>query len=175
MAISRSNIVLTGMPGSGKSTVGVLLAKSTSMDFIDTDVLIQTRQNKSLQEIVNNEGYLALRQIEEKLLLELELSNHVIATGGSAIYSSKAMEHLRKTGAVIFLDADLKTLRNRVTDFSIRGLAKRPGQTLEQLFIERYPLYKKYADSKISCSNLSQEQVCAEIIQTVSPKKRHSA
>lgn len=175
MAISRSNIVLTGMPGSGKSTVGVLLAKSASMDFVDTDVLIQTRQKKSLQEIVNNEGYLALRQIEEKLLLELELSNHVIATGGSAIYSPKAMEYLRKTGAVIFLDADLKTLRNRVTDFSIRGLAKRPGQNLEQLFTERYPLYLKHADLTVSCSKMTQEQVCAEIIQAVSRKTHHSA
>lgn len=164
MAISRSNIVLTGMPGSGKSTVGVLLAKNTSRDFVDTDVLIQTSQNRSLQEIVDHDGYLALREIEEELLAGLNLRNHVIATGGSAVYSHAAMTHLSQHGVVVFLDVDAQTLKRRITDFSSRGLAKKPGQGLDELFEERYPLYLRYADITIPSSQLTQEQVCTEIL-----------
>lgn len=155
------------MPGSGKSTIGVLLAKRTSRAFVDTDVLIQTEQKKSLQEIVDNDGYSALRQIEEELLVRLEIVNHVIATGGSAVYSDRAMNHLKNNALVVFLDADLPTLLKRITDFSNRGLAKRPNQSFEELFTERYPLYRQYADIIIPCSALTQEQVCARIIQSL--------
>jgi shikimate kinase len=163
----KSNIVLIGMPGAGKSTVGVILAKLTSRDFMDTDVLIQISQGRLLQTIVDTEGYLALRRIEEDILLGLHCYHHVIATGGSAVYSSVAMEHLKSNGIVVFLDVDLSTLESRVRDFDTRGLAKRPDQSLSELFKERIILYRKYADVTIDCANLSQEEVCAQIIKRV--------
>jgi shikimate kinase len=167
----KSNIVLIGMPGAGKSTVGVILAKRTSRDFIDTDVLIQIAQGRLLQNIVDTEGYMALRRIEEDILLGLNCYNHVIATGGSAVYSPVAMEHLRSNGIVVFLDVDLSTLESRVRDFDTRGLAKRPDQSLSELFKERIILYRKYADVTVDCADLSQEEVCAQIIQTVKTGK----
>lgn len=160
----RSNVVLIGMPGSGKSTVGVLLAKRLALAFVDTDVLIQAAERRSLQEIVDAEGHLALRRIEERVLLGLDCRNHVIATGGSAVYSPSAMEHLRTGGIVVFLDIDLPTLEARVADFGTRGLARRPDQTLVDLFAERRPLYLEYADERIDCSGLTHEMVCARII-----------
>ncbi len=164
MIRTRSNVVLIGMPGSGKSTVGVILAKLTSRDFVDTDLLIQTAAGRPLQEIVDHEGYLALRRVEEEVLLGITCRRHVIATGGSAAYSTRAMNHLRSDGVVVFLDADIATLESRVRDFARRGLAKRADQTFADLFAERLPLYREYADITIGCSVLSHEEVCARII-----------
>lgn len=152
------------MPGSGKSTIGVILAKHCGRAFIDTDLLIQTRTRRTLQEIVDSEGYLALRRIEEEVLLALRVTNTVIATGGSAVYSGAAMEHLRAAGVVVFLDADLPTLRSRLNDFGSRGLARRPDQSFEQLYDERRPLYERYADMTVSCAGLTHEEVSARII-----------
>jgi shikimate kinase len=165
MGHDRSNIVLIGMPGAGKSTVGVILAKQTSRDFIDTDLLIQISEGLLLQEIVDTQGYLALRKIEEAVLLELSLKNYVIATGGSAAYSHAAMTHLKSDGVVVFLNADLATLRTRVHNFSERGIAKRPDQSFSELFEERNVLYRKYADITINCKGLTQEEVCDRIIR----------
>ena len=162
-----SNIVLIGMPGSGKSTVGIILAKLTSRSFIDTDVLIQTREVRSLQDIVDHDGYLFLREIEEKTLLGLDLRNHVIATGGSAVYSPAAMRHLKSDGVIIFLDVNLETLKVRVADYATRGLAKRPDQNVDDLFAERSALYRKYADRTIDCAGVGHEEVCARIIQAL--------
>lgn len=167
-----SNIVLIGMPGSGKSTVGVILAKLTSRSFVDTDVLIQTRQGRSLQDIVDGDGYLSLRAIEEKTLLGLDLRSHVIATGGSAVYSTAAMQHLKADGAIVFLDVNLETLKVRVTDYDTRGLAKRPDQNVDDLFAERSALYRKYADITIACEGLGHEEVCARIIQALKAGKK---
>lgn len=157
------------MPGAGKSTVGVILAKQTLRDFVDTDVLIQTSQARTLQEIVDTDGYAVLRKIEEDILLGLKVRNSIIATGGSAVYSDRAMVHLRSDGLVIFLDVDLTTLESRVHDYSTRGLAKSPDQDLADLFLERFVLYSKYADITIKCAGLNQEQVCARIIDKVQP------
>jgi shikimate kinase len=167
----KSNIVLIGMPGAGKSTVGIILAKLTSRDFIDTDVLIQISQGRLLQSIVDTEGYMALRRIEEDILLGLHCHNHVIATGGSAVYSHAAMEHLKSSGIVVFLDVDLSTLESRVYDFDTRGLAKRPDQSFSDLFEERVILYRKHADVTVDCVDLSQEEVCAQIIKRVKTRK----
>lgn len=159
----KSNIVLIGMPGSGKSTVGVILAKMISKDFVDTDLLIQLAEKRTLQDIVDNDGHMELRRIEEEILLEVHHTDHVIATGGSAAYSEKAMRHLKEDGVIVFLNADLDCLRNRIENYETRGLAKRADQSFQDLFDERQQLYTRYADLTIDCSQLSQEQVCITI------------
>jgi shikimate kinase len=168
----RSNIVLIGMPGAGKSTVGVILAMKTTRDFVDTDVLIQVSQGRTLQDIVDRDGYAVLRKIEEDILLGLSVQNHVIATGGSAVYSDRAMAHLKINGVIIFLDVELATLESRVRDFNTRGLARRPEQSFAELFDERFKLYMKHADIVIISDGMTHEQVCERIIQEVSAKSR---
>ncbi|MFC1862545.1 shikimate kinase [Thermodesulfobacteriota bacterium] len=168
MQENRSNIVLIGMPGSGKSTAGVILAKMMSKDFIDTDVLIQVSQGRSLQDIVDVDGHMALREIEEKELLVLNCKNHIIATGGSAVYSEKAMIHLKSDGVLVFLDVNLHNLLSRVYDFATRGLAKPSEQSFAELFEERIELYRQFADITVKGSGFTQEEVCAEIIRTLS-------
>ena len=118
----------------------------------------------ALQEIVDKEGYMALRQKEECILLGLNCKNAVISTGGSAAYSDQAMTHLKKNGMVIFLNVNIKTLQTRIYNYTSRGIAKRPDQSFTDLFHERFILYKKYADLTIDASNLSQDTVCATII-----------
>ena len=160
---NHTNIVLIGMPGSGKSTVGVILAKRTTRSFIDTDLLIQLSEQRSLQDIIDVEGHMVLRQIEEDILLTITDAYHVIATGGSAAYSSPAMDHLKKSGVLVFLDVSLQALEERVGDFGKRGIAKRPEQTFADLFEERFALYSKHADITIPCDGLTQEEVCERI------------
>lgn len=167
MQPSFTNLVLIGMPGAGKSTIGVLLAKQTALGFVDTDLLIQSAAGRSLQAIVDRDGYLALRQLEEQVLLGLSVNKHVIATGGSAVYSEQAMAHLKANGLVILLDVDLPTLLARISDFDTRGLAKRPEQDLADLLHERTALYQRYADLTIDCSGLNHEQVCEQIISAM--------
>ena len=164
MTRNRSNIILIGMPGAGKSTIGVILAKLTSRAFVDTDLLIQASQGRSLQDIVDKEGHLALRKIEEDVLVGLDCRNHVIATGGSAAYSHAAMTHLQADGIVVFLDVDLATLEARVSDYSTRGLAKRPDQSFADLFAERFSPYTRYADFTVHCSDMTHEEVCQAIM-----------
>ena len=168
MSKDITNIVLIGMPGSGKSTVGIILAKMTSREFIDTDVLIQTCEGRTLQDIVDNDGHMVLREIEEKVLLTINADNHVISTGGSAAYSEPAMMHLRSKGVIVFLHADLATLRDRIGNFETRGLAKKADQTFEDLYIERLSLYNQYADVTVESAGFTQDQVCSEIIRKLS-------
>jgi len=170
MTRTRSNIVLIGMPGSGKSTVGIILAKQTARDFIDTDVIIQTLHGRSLQDIVDKDGYVALRRIEEEVLLGLSVRNHVIATGGSAVYSDAAMSRLRSMGIVVFLHVDLPVLESRVHDMGTRGLAKSPDQSFAELYEERLPLYRRYTDVLVKCARLTHEGVSARIVQELREK-----
>ncbi|PID75828.1 MAG: shikimate kinase [Deltaproteobacteria bacterium] len=162
--MNRESIILIGMPGSGKSTVGVILAKQLRKDFLDTDILIQRHTGRSLQSIVNREGHMSLRRIEEEVLLSVHGQNLVIATGGSAAYSEPAMRHLQRQGVVVFLQTELEELKARIHNYETRGLAKRPDQDLQDLFIERESLYQRYAEITIDGSQQTQDQVADEII-----------
>lgn len=159
-----ANIILIGMPGSGKSTVGIILAKMMTRPYLDTDILIQLVENRSLQDIVDQDGYMILRDIEERVLLDIDCENHIIATGGSAAYSHKAMAHLKRNGIVVFLDASLDTLRARIHNYETRGLAKRPDQSFSDLFDERFALYSRYADITVDSNKQTQEDVCDTIV-----------
>lgn len=159
----KSNIILIGMPGSGKSTVGVILAKMLAKRYIDTDILLQNIEKKTLQEIVDRDGHMVLRSVEQRVLLGIQCRNHVIATGGSAAYSEPAMLHLKQDGIIVFLHADLPALNKRIHNYQTRGLAKRPDQSFQDLFNERLTLYEKYADMTIESSGLTQDQVCDAI------------
>jgi shikimate kinase len=159
----KSNITLIGMPGAGKSTVGIILAKCLSFGFIDTDVLIQINRQKSLQEIIDESDYLNLRKIEEEEIVKINIGNHVIATGGSAVYSEKAMSHLQRISKIVFLEVEFDGILKRIHNFETRGIAKKETQTFQELFNERQVLYKKYAELIIDCNVRDQEEI-AKII-----------
>lgn len=167
-----TNIILIGMPGSGKSTVGPVLADRLSLAFIDADDLIRTREGRSLQDIVDAGGPGALRRIEEEVLLALDVRNCVIATGGSAVYSAKAMDRLKSDAVIVFLAADLPTLTARVGDFGTRGLARRPDQDLGDLLKERCALYRTYADVTVDSSGIDAEEVCVRIVEALAKAGR---
>lgn len=155
------------MPGAGKSSIGVMLAHKTSKKFLDTDSLIETSQKRSLQDIVDNSGYMELRRIEEHAILQVNCANHVISTGGSAAYSNKAMMYLKENGISVFLDVNLKELQHRIHNFNTRGLAKRDDQTFEQLYKERKELYLQYADIIVESSYMGVEQTCQMIVERI--------
>ena len=157
-------ISLIGMAGVGKSTIGHLLAQKLNKDFVDTDALIEHKHQQKLQQLLDSHGYLKLRELEAECICTLTASNSIIATGGSAVYSATAINHLKTLGPVIFLDAKLSTITARVTNFASRGLACKPGQTLDDLFNERYPLYLASGDIHITCDNKSISEICEEIL-----------
>ena len=150
------NVVLIGMPGAGKSTIGVILAKQSAHNFVDMDVLIQLEEGRTLQEILDTEGHLGFQKIEERVLLSHHYSKHIIATGGSAVYSEAAMQHLKSNGIAVFLQVALDELLRRLTNLESRGVAVAPGQTFPELYDQRQVLYRKYADVTIDCAHLSQ-------------------
>ena len=158
------SVVLIGMPGAGKSTLGVLLAKELALDFVDTDVLIQLREGKTLQEIMNESDYLNLRRIEGEVIAAAELPNHVIATGGSAVYSEEGMANLRRFGPVVFLNCSADELRRRIHNYESRGIAKAPGQSFAELFAERQALYRQYADISVDCDGHNLQQVLDQVL-----------
>jgi shikimate kinase len=158
------NIVLIGMPGVGKSTIGVILAKAVSKDFIDTDLLIQRRHRLTLQNIIDRYGYLALRQFEEAVILSLAVRDTVIATGGSAVYSEVAMKHLKSTGQIVYLKLHMKGLLERIDNYATRGIARPPTQTFSSLFGERTRLYKRYSDVIVDCKSKTHEEIVQEIV-----------
>ncbi len=153
------NIVLIGMPGCGKSTIGVLLAKATMRDFIDTDVLIQRCEAASLRDIIAAGGVQSLLAAEERVLVSLQKTSHVIATGGSAIYSAAGMAALQRQGDIVFLDVPLSVLEERLGDLNARGVVREPNQDLAAIFEERRPLYQAAADHRIDCAGLTQQEI----------------
>ncbi len=158
------NITLIGMPGAGKSTVGVVLAKKLSFAFVDTDILIQARRGRSLQQILDTDGYKVLRHIEEEEILQLQVEKSVIATGGSAVYSRRAMEHLQQISTIVFLDLPCAEICRRIHDFNTRGIACAPLQSFEELYTERLLLYRKYADLTLSNPTATQDEVADSIV-----------
>jgi len=147
------NIVLIGMPGSGKSTVGVLLAKTLGRKFIDTDICIQETTGRLLQEIIDHDGVDAFLKIEEDTVLALHRHRAVIATGGSVVYSRKAMEHQKAHGVVVYLQVSFDEIERRLNNITTRGIVLHSGQSLRDLFDERVPLYAQYADITINCTD----------------------
>ncbi len=162
------NIVLIGMPGAGKSTIGVMLAKHLSKDFIDTDILIQNRYKVTLQRLMDMYGYQKLRNIEERVILSIDTRRMaVIATGGSAVYSNKAMLHLRHNGVIIYLKLNKQDLIKRIDNFETRGITKPADMTFNELFEERSRLYKKYGEVVIKCKNKTPEDIISEIVSKI--------
>lgn len=166
---NKLNIILTGMPGSGKSTVGVILAKHLCRPYIDTDLLIQTGEGASLQNIIDRHGIEYFRSIEERYVCAINDSGTVIAPGGSVVLSPKAMAHLKASGAVVYLDASLESISARI-DIGSRGIVKTPEKTLADVFSERDPLYQQYADFIFECGDLSQLEIADQLSYTLSRK-----
>jgi shikimate kinase len=160
-------ISLIGMPGAGKSTVGILLAKMAGLGFRDTDLDIQLHAKATLQEILDREGHLSLRAIEEEILLQIPLSNCVISTGGSVVYSLAAMARLASAGPLIYLKSDFSTLEKRVASTPNRGIASGVGQSFAEVFAERIPLYQRYADITIDTALISADEVAMAVLQAV--------
>ena len=161
MQVNKTNIVLIGMPSSGKSTIGKAFAKDSELSFIDTDTVIIEKENRQLRDIVNTDGLEAFLKIQEDNILELKLDNHVIATGGSVVYSENSMNHLKNNGVVIYLELELNEIEERIV--SGRRFARSKEQSFENLYNERVPLYMKYADITVNCSNKSVEDIVQEI------------
>lgn len=157
------NVILIGMPGAGKSTTGVILAKRIGFEFIDTDLLIQAREGLRLQQIIDRQGLPRFREIEDQTLKQLTTDHSVIATGGSVIYCPDGLGTLAKSGIVVYLKVPLTTLAHRLSDMGQRGLVMRKGQTLEHLYQQRVPVYEKYAHLTIDCTDLSAEQVAVAL------------
>lgn len=157
------NIILIGMPGSGKSTLGVLLAKRLGWDFLDTDLLIQHREGRRLQDILDRDGFEILRDREADALATVSGTRQVISTGGSAVYRERGMARLKSIGTIVHLDASIATIRTRVRNWDSRGIAAPPGTTLEQLHAERSALYRRWADLTLPVDSGTQESLADEL------------
>ena len=162
-----NNYILIGMPGAGKSTIGVLLAKALGAEFIDTDLVIQQKTGKLLRDIISQEGNEAFKKIEEEVNASVEAENSVIAPGGSAIYSPTAMEHFRNIGTVIYLKLDYETVAERLGDLAARGVVLDNGQTLSDLYQERIPLYEKYADITVDADDLKIGEALEKVLENL--------
>jgi shikimate kinase len=163
-----NNVILIGMPGAGKSTIGIVLAKVLGYDFIDSDLLIQKEEGKLLWQIMEAEGTDGFNRIEERVNSQIEAENSVIATGGSVVYGPKAMEHLREIGTVVYLKVSCSVLEKRLGDLEKRGVVVRPGQTLLDLYKERVPLYEKYAHVTVNVGHKSVPEAVAVITRSLS-------
>jgi len=164
LADDKKNVVLIGMPGVGKSTVGVLLAKQLGYSFLDTDILIQTSEGKTLQQLIQKHGLSGFCDLEEEYILSASVNSHVIATGGSVVYGKAAMGHLKADSLVIHLNLSLDRLQMRLGDLDARGVAISPGRGLADLYAERHPLYSKYADHTVDTDSLTPDSVVRRII-----------
>ena len=161
----RDNIVLIGMPGVGKSTVGVILAKMMGYQFLDADLLIQQQEGKLLKDIISERGTDGFIRVENRVNASIDAHRTIIATGGSVIYGEEAMEHLKSIGTVVYLQVALPSLKKRLADIRGRGVVLKEGQNLDGLFAERSPLYERYADITICEDHLNIEQTVEKLLE----------
>jgi shikimate kinase len=161
------NIVLIGMSGAGKSTLGVLLAKALGMDYVDTDIVIQQHEGRTLQEIIDKDGIEKFMEVEEKIVAQLQLENCVISTGGSVIYSDKAMTALKQGGQIIYLHVPYEEIKRRLINITTRGIVIKKGNSLKDVYEERVPLYIQYSDKTLDCSHKDVEHCVSEMIELV--------
>lgn len=160
---NMNNVVLIGMPGAGKSTVGVVLAKALGYTFVDSDLVIQSRTGKLLHELITEHGVEGFWQIENDVNASLDMERAVIATGGSVCYEPEAMEHLRQIGTIVYLKLSYEEIQDRLGDLSARGVTMRDGQDLRDLYEERTPLYEKYAHVTVECDDHKIREIVAQI------------
>lgn len=165
MKTVKDNILLIGMPGSGKSTIGKLLSSMTGMEFVDGDELIEQAEGLKLQEIIDLKGLDYFSMLEEKILCELDIKGHIISPGGSAVYYPRAMEHLKEISTVVYLFTDVETLLSHIKNIDSRGIAFKPGQTFSDLYEERCPLYEKYADLIVVAGHSQPKSLAKKIIR----------
>lgn len=158
------SLILIGMPGAGKSTVGVVLAKKLGFRFVDSDLVLQEQTGKLLHEMIEELGIEGFWKKEEAVNASIQTDRAVIATGGSAVYGDKAMEHFEKKGTIVYLQLGYEELKERLGDLNERGVTLRPGQTLRDLYAERVPLYEKYAHITIACEGKSIREIVEEIV-----------
>lgn len=164
---ANNNVILIGMPGSGKSTVGVVLAKCLGYKFVDSDLVIQEQYGKRLHQLIEENGVKGFWKIENDVNVTLNVTSSVIATGGSAIYGKPAMEHFSEIGKVVYLQLPLEEVADRLGDLNARGVTLQPGQTLQDLYEERTPLYEKYAHITIDCNGKQLREIVAEIAELI--------
>jgi shikimate kinase len=161
--MNKTCVILIGMPGAGKSTVGVVLAKRLGMRFVDSDLVIQERYGKLLHDLIEERGIEGFWALENDVNTSLRGTNSVIATGGSAIYGVEAMEHFREIGTVVYLALPCEEIARRLGDLNARGVTLKPGQSLEDLYAERTPLYEKYAHVTIQCQGKQLREIVEEL------------
>ncbi len=159
------NIILIGMPGAGKSTVGIVLAKALGYKFIDTDLVIQEDQGMVLQNIIEKYGNKGFNTIENNIISSIKTDKSVIATGGSAVYGTEAMNNLKSSGNILYLELPFNEIKKRLGNLEKRGVSMEKGQTLETLYNERIPLYEKYSDLTIHCHKLQIREIINIIIK----------
>ena len=161
------NVTLIGMPGAGKSTVGVLLAKSMLMDFVDTDLIIQRKYGMSLCEFIEKYGEEEFKKAENEVISSLNCENTVIATGGSAVYGDEGMKHLGEISTIVYLSVPVESLNERLSNIRTRGVVMKKDESIEELFQRRSPLYKKYADIIVDCASMKAEECVDAIIEKI--------
>ena len=172
----KTNITLIGMPASGKSSVGVVLAKRLGKKFVDTDIVIQEKYGKLLKELIEEHGDEGFREIEDEVNAGLELDNSIISPGGSVVYGEKAMQHLKEISVIIYLELSYTAIKSRLGDLRERGITLKKGQSLKDLYLERVPLYEKYADITVNEMKKSLAKTIDEICERLGekPKKRRN-
>lgn len=162
-----TNVVLIGLPAAGKSTLGVLVAKRLALDFLDTDLVVQARAGRRLQEILDVDGAVVFRRLEEETVLSLDPSRTVVATGGSVVYGARAMRHLHERGCVVHLHLSLDAWHERLRDFGDRGVVRAPGQSFVSLYHEREPLYRQWADAVVGLDGHGHESGADAVVAAV--------
>ena len=165
--MALDNVILIGMSGAGKSTLGVLLAKALGKQFVDTDIALQQADGRLLQQILDSDGVEAFLRLEEDVIAGLELHDCVIATGGSVVYSDRAMQHLKQNGIAVYLAVEFAELETRLSNITTRGIVFKGKNDLYEVYRERLPLYQRYADITVDCSHTDVESALSQILQSI--------